>query len=484
MTGITKLTNEPAGLIILEHHKVIFISDKIEKWLEYSHSEIENKNLWDLVDTDQTQFVKTFTRNFTLSGNRSDFSEVCFVSKSGKKILMEMSIIKTSLKSSKNYTATLRNLGHETHQRLALLSRSKMDAIAELSGGIAHEFNNILMSIMGYLSLAKMRLEDSDPVVKTLSKAENSCGEGRKLTQELLGYTQTNLYNKKPVSPVILIKKIISGLSIDQQQKIRCTFPDDLWAISIDIESFTRAFLNIFSSFFLTQSDVKIIEISAVNTINRGADMDAIIPGRYVEIVINNRNLESPQVHNSQEIRSFYSTESKALSLKLTTAFFIIRHHRGVMTVGSDLDDRAVCRLLIPAVTESKASKNSRRILVVDDNPAVLNTIRELLDILGYKATGCNSIASAWKEVTGSLKKDTSFELIMIDFLVLGRNPEFIREMQELQPSLKVVIVSSCTNDQIARDPRAHGFEAFLSKPVNLKTMKIILGKIFSTTGG
>jgi len=372
----------------------------------------------------------------------------------------------------------LQNLNNDNLQNQILLNALHLDAVGDLAGGVAHEFNNILMSIMGYISLVKLQMNDSDPKYQTLSKAEVSCLAGKKLTQELLSYTQPGKLNRKSVNTASFLKKISSSFLKTNDHEFIFSFPENLSMISVDLDRFSLAITNIYSSVFLTRSSRKILEISARNVINPSLENTSDISGNYVEITINHHGSKSNIENSSKRADPFYFAQSRALGLVLTSAFFIIRHHEGVMTLSQDMN-KPVCRILIPAVLNTVGKKHFERILVVDDDPAVLQTICELLEILGYSTISCRDIATAKQLFHSNLKNDTSFELIMIDFLVLGRNPEFIREMRDLRSSLRSVVMSSCTEDQIARDPHSHGFHAFLPKPVSLATMRTILAEIF-----
>ncbi|MCD4654108.1 response regulator [bacterium] len=467
------------AMIGLKQHRIQFVSYKFEQWFGYSLADIKDKYLWSLTTENDIRTIESFARKFSKSDKQDDLIEISMISSSFQTVIMEANFIKPGWKNKEDYLVTFRNIHDEIIKTRVLLNTLKLEAIGGLASGVAHEFNNILMGIMGYLSLVKLRIEINDPIQRTLDKAEKSCIQGRNLTQELLSYSQPSLLDHQVRDIGILMNQLVTETVDNEKYLIKYEIRENLWPVSIDVKNISRAIVNLLKNAIQAMPDGGSLLISVVNKSNPWTIGDLLPQGKFLEITIKDNGIGIPRHIIDNVINPYFSTQPKSRGLGLTTAFFLIRHHGGILTVDQNQDVGSICKILLPAASEQTQQTTSRRILVIDDEPVVLETFCEMLETLGYSAIGRKNSSSAKNVFQDSLKKDMSFDLIVVDLSVLVNNPNLIKELRNMQPTIKAVITSGYTNDQITRNPRDHGFQAFLSKPVDLKTMEITLAEVF-----
>jgi len=237
-----------------------------------------------------------------------------------------------------------------------LLKMKKIEAIGTFAGAIAHEFNNILTYILGNISFARMfaNTEDKDEIVNVLNNAEQSALDAKKLTKQLLSFAKGAPTVIKRGSVTKLLKESISYIL--HGSNIRCEFfiPSDLWEVEMDEGQINKVIQNLLINSKEIMKDNGTIWISAKNIELGQKNNFSLDAGKYVKVFIKDQGPGIPQEHLAKIFDPYFTTKPKASGLGLAIAYSIIRKHRGLITVESDMGEGATFTFFLPAFPEAE----------------------------------------------------------------------------------------------------------------------------------
>jgi len=230
-----------------------------------------------------------------------------------------------------------------------LLKAQKLEALGFLAGGIAHDFNNILMAIMGNVSFAKMQLSPTDKAFERLTTAETAAAKAKDLIRQFLLFSKGGEPVITSIPTAYLIKSYTHLALSGTKSACACTIPKDLWNIEADEGQIGQALTNILMNADQAMPDGGTITVRLENVIvNAPLDLP-LNNGRYVKISITDQGSGIPEEHLCEVLDPYFTTKEKGRGLGLTSAYSILKRHRGCMTVESTPGSGATFTLFIPA---------------------------------------------------------------------------------------------------------------------------------------
>lgn len=367
---------------------------------------------------------------------------------------------------------------------------ARLEAIGTLAGGIAHDFNNLLMGIQGYASLLKMKAGDADSAFSMLGKIEEQVKSGANLTAQLLGYARGGRYHVEPLKINGIIEKTISLFGRTRKDiTIEVKFQEDIWSIEADRGQMERIFMNLFvnSSEAITGSGL--IRVSTENTILNERDvLPYLLPrGRYVKTVVRDNGMGMDEKILARIFEPFYSTKAhgKGTGLGLATVYGIVKGHRGIIEAESEPDQGTLFTIYFPASdkksvevrpVEKEISRGAGNILLVDDEPDVLETVSGMVRSMGYTVyTAVNS-----EEALSVFEKER-IDLIILDIILRGETGEdiFVR-FRLLDPDVKILLASGYSMEGKAEAIMNLGCNGFIQKPFNMESLSFKIREILA----
>ncbi len=367
-----------------------------------------------------------------------------------------------------------------------------LESIGVLAGGIAHDFNNILTIILGNISLAKMYAKPEDKVYKSLVAAENGAMRAKDLTQQLLTFSKGGAPVKKTSSVAEFLKKSASfALS---GSNVKCIFyiPDDIWAVEIDKGQINQAFNNLVINADEAMPEGGILKISAENITITSKNILPLQKEKYVKISFEDNGIGIPSNNLNKIFDPYFSTKTKGNGLGLASAYSIIKSHKGLITVESELGVGTTFYIYLPAseeiVVEKKAETGKTlsgkgKILIMDDEDFVREVAGEMVKSFGYSAEFAKDGAEAIDLYGKALKSEEPFAAVIMDLTIPGGmgGKEAIQELLKIDPNVKAIVSSGYSSDPIMSDCKKHGFVGMLSKPYKIselgKTLKEIIAE-------
>ena len=383
-----------------------------------------------------------------------------------------------------------RDITENLRMQEEILKIEKLRSLEVLSGGIAHDFNNLLAAILGNISLAKMVYDKPDTsVFERLTEAEKASLRAKNLTQQLLTFSKCG----QPVLRKTSIKEVLmdSVSFVLTKSKVKCEFsiPDDLWQAVIDEEQIIQVINNIIINADQAMPEGGIIKIKVENV---NIDEDEQIPleeGKYLKISISDVGIGISDDNLGKIFDPYFTTKNKGNGLGLATSYSIIKSHKGYISVESQLGKGSTFYIYLPASSEEIRQKELQinpspafkgKILVMDDEDIVRETICEMLENLGYTAIGANDGSEAIELYKNAQKLDQPFNMAIIDLVVpegMG-GEETIKNLLKLNSDIKAIVSSGNSNNPIMTEFEKYGFKDAIAKPYRIKDLDNKLSKL------
>lgn len=382
------------------------------------------------------------------------------------------------------------------------LRRSRnLEALGILARGIAHEYNNILTSTLGYISLAKVVTGEEHKIFRALEKAENAGLMAKEISYRLLTFSKGGEPQKRKGSIIDTLKQAAHHILKSGQTTTDWHFDQHLWPVMFDRHQVNLAVSNILKNAIEALSNQGCIEIKVKNFKVPGKRSSVIKRGNYVKITITDQGSGIPNEYLPKVFDPYFTTKEKAEGMGLTTAYSIIRKHGGWIGIKSKKNQEAsgtTVTLLLPAavtlseqkkiaisipVPEKKAEPpavRKRKILVMDDEIMIREIAREMLEFLDYEAVSAEDGEEALELYRSAMKAGNPIEVVILDLVVptgMG-GKECIQKLQEFDPNVKAIVSSGYSDDPVVANYQDYGFRGILSKPYKINQLEEILEQL------
>ncbi len=389
----------------------------------------------------------------------------------------------------------LANISRDISERKKLeeeMARTdKLESIGILAGGIAHDFNNLLTAIFGNITLAKMYANRQSEVYKRLEESEKAAQRARDLTYQLLTFSKGGEPVKKTISLQGLVKESANFVLRGSNVKCEFSFPADLWHVEADEGQMSQVFNNLIINAAHAMSDGGTLQAYCGNVIVDQSDLP-LSKGKYTLISIMDHGTGIPREHLSKIFVPYFTTKKKGSGLGLSTSYSIVRSHGGHITVESDLGIGTTFKVYLPASEEGKlllSAEEERfvtgkgRILVMDDEEAVREVARGMLETLGYSVTLAKDGTEAIEIYQVAMASGEPFDSVLMDLTIPGGmgGQEAIKRLQEIDPNVRAIVCSGYSNDTIMSNYKRFGFRAVVPKPYRLKQLSGTISDVLST---
>jgi PAS domain S-box-containing protein len=357
-----------------------------------------------------------------------------------------------------------------------LLQAQKMEAVGQLTGGIAHAFNNLLTAILGSLSLIAQSTSDSR-AQRFIDTAQRAAGRGARLTGQLLAFArrQTLRPERANVNEVISVFDMLLRHAVGETIGFEVRLDPRVWPVNIDQAQFQSAILNLVVN-ARDAMDAKGGRL-VVETFNlaidseRAAALGEIEAGPYVVVAVRDTGSGmSPEV-KARAIEPFFTTKEagQGSGLGLSQVYGFARQSQGQIEIDSAPGRGTTVRLYLPALRSAadapplEVSKPTGTILVVEDDSDVLEITLETLRSLDYQVHA----ASNAPEALTILQRDVPIDVLFSDVVMpKGMSGiELAREARLMRPNLRILLSSGYAREALQGRESIPPDLEFISKP-------------------
>jgi len=411
------------------------------------------------------------------------------VAKDGREIIVIW--YDKTLKDAAGNTIGLLAIGQDITETRRLQAQvqeaQKMEAIATLAGGVAHEFNNALMGIMGNIELLSMDLAEDEGMNKYLEAMKGSGHRMSRLTDQLLAYARGGKYQSRDLKLDDFTIEILPILQHDLSPSIRVEthFQKDISYIRADHTQMQMALSAILANSNEAIEDVGIIKITAEN---KDVDDDftkqhpGLKPGSYVCLTIEDDGKGMDEETIDGIFEPFFTTKFQGRGMGMAAVYGIIKSHDGAIIVDSEPGKGTVVRICLPAIEAREEDKKEvvskptvelatgeGTILVIEDEEPLVEMFKQILERLGYRVLQ----AKTGKEAVELAKTfDGQIDLALLDIKLPDIPGDKVYPLiMEARPNLKVIVCSGYAIDGPAQEILDAGAEGFVQKPFLISTL-------------
>jgi PAS domain S-box-containing protein len=357
--------------------------------------------------------------------------------------------------------------------RAALFQAQKMESIGQLTGGVAHDFNNLLAVVSNGIDILRAAPSETTGA-RVLDSMRRAVDRGAALTQQLLAFAR-----QQPLAPSVhQLNRTVLGFegvlrrAAGPLMRFEMDLDPKLRQASIDEARFEAALLNLVVNARDAMPDGGTLEVTTRNVTLAASQAGALPAGDYVRVSVADNGTGMSAEVRERAFEPFYTTKEigKGTGLGLSQVYGFIVQSGGAVTIETDEGQGTTVNLFLPALDaslpEASAPRPVRedRVLIVEDDPLVMEAARELFQSMGYATVHAADAAAALRCLQRDGEVDVLFSDVMMPNGMTGL--ELAREVRMRYPDIKIILASGFPQP-VMHEQALREF-AFIGKPYRL----------------
>jgi len=455
------------------------------------------------VDNNREEIIGRTPRDLGFLQNGSDFDsimdilkhkmsvldeEIVVRSRSGKRLNLLISAEVISIAQVPHAIVvgldiTERKLAEDEKNTLEaqLRQSQKMESVGRLAGGVAHDFNNLLPAILGNTDLALMEIEEDSPVYQRLMVVMQAAESAADLTRQLLAFSRKQIIEPEPVNLAELIENMHMMLSrlIGEDIRLEMAAPRQVGMIKADPGQIEQIIVNLAVNArdAMPEGGRLLLEVA-----DRYLDEEYVKrhpytkEGEYVMLAVSDTGCGMSAEVRQHLFEPFFTTKpiGKGTGLGLATSYGSVKQHGGSIEVYSEPGHGTTFKIYFPRLMEESVEckepsvteilpKGTETILLVEDDPGVLDFSLSVLNRLGYTVLKAESGEAALHVAEGY---PAPIHLLLTDVIMPGMNGRILADqLLRARPDLRVLFTSGYTENIIVHHGVLEDGINFLGKP-------------------
>jgi PAS domain S-box-containing protein len=487
----------PKGISTLAEGRCLDVNDAFLQMVGYKREEIVGRtaqevNIWERT-ADREHMVRQLAETGRVSGLQTTFR-----TRTGEIREIELFARLVELDSVPCILGISRDVTEAKNLELQLQQAQKMEAVGQLAGGVAHDFNNLVMIINGCAELIKDAVGDNPAVLELAEQVLDAGRKAASLTKQLLAFSRRQPQDLKVFDLRDVVTRFCKILPrfVREDIEIKVSPHAEAGLVFADPGQIEQVIMNL----VLNARDAmpgggkltvetNNLELSADSFIHHGVKVP---PGRYVMLAIRDTGTGMDAEVRKHIFEPFFTTKEvgKGTGLGLATVYGIVKQNQGFVFVDSELGRGTTLKVYFPRRDGGKKSKQSapatkietaagsETILVVEDEKAVRSVVAQCLSSRGYTVLEAEHGAAGLQICRGH---HGPIHVLLSDVVMPGMTgPEFVRAALGIHPEAQVIFMSGHSD----RGVEAHGLKvkpAILRKPMELmellKTVRSLLNQ-------
>jgi two-component system, cell cycle sensor histidine kinase and response regulator CckA len=372
-----------------------------------------------------------------------------------------------------------------------LVQSQKMQAVGQLAGGMAHDFNNVLTAIIGFSDLLLARHRPTDPAFADIMNIKQNANRAANLVRQLLAFSRRQTLRPEVLSLTDILSDLgqLLGRLLGEKVELKVVHGRDLWPVKVDVNQFEQVIINLAVNGRDAMPDGGVLTVRTANVpLEDSKKIGPLVmpPGEYVLCEVEDTGTGMPPEVIAKMYEPFFSTKDvgKGTGLGLSTVYGIVRQTGGYIFCDSEVGKGTRFRIYLPrhaqdpaAVAEQREDKKDAArtdltgrgtILLVEDEDAVRSFASRALASRGYTVLEAESGERALELV----EEGNKIDLVLSDVVMpVMDGPSLLKELRKRGIATKVVFISGYAEDAFARNLEGQADFAFLPKPFSLKQL-------------
>jgi signal transduction histidine kinase/ActR/RegA family two-component response regulator len=366
------------------------------------------------------------------------------------------------------------------------LQAQKMEALGQFSGGVAHDFNNILMAISGYTELSLMRLQDNPKVREHLAAVLKAAHRASDLVRQILTFSRQQPQERLAITlqPIVAESLKLLRVTIPSAIEFEQSVSEDAPPVFADANQIHQILMNLGTNAWHAMRDSQgalRVALERCVVSERTGEQLRLKPGVYALVTVTDTGCGMAPATMLRIFEPFFTTKpvGEGTGLGLAVVRGIMEGHDGAVAVESQPGVGTTFRLYFPEFAGALAATRAARgptprgggesVLVVDDEEMLARLCQETLSALGYEVEYTTRPADALSMVTSDPGR---FRVVITDQTMPGMSGLFLaRELRKASPGLLIMLMSGYTTSLTAERLQAVGVSRLLLKPVSIHSL-------------
>jgi PAS domain S-box-containing protein len=417
-----------------------------------------------------------------------------FMRKGGSIVPAEtaMSVIKSPNELTEGYVAIIRDISERKNLEAQLRQTQKMESIGTLAGGIAHDFNNILSAIIGYTEIALYSVEQDSQLYNNLQEVFRAGNRAKDLVKQILTFSRQTEQERRPVQVKLIVNEALKLLraSLPSTIEVGRNIQSDALVMA-DSTQIHQILMNL-----CTNADHAMREKGGVlrvelEDVELDEDFTAshpnMKPGSYLNLMVSDTGHGMPPDVLERIFDPFFTTKEtgEGTGMGLSGVHGIVGSYGGAITAYSEPGQGSTFKVYLPIIerhkephveAEESIPTGSERILFVDDEPALTNIGKHVLESQGYDVETRTSSIEALELFKNQPDR---FDLVITDMTMSNMTGEDLaQELMRIKPNIPIILCTGFSAKIDDQKARAMGIRAFVLKPIVKQAIATTVRKV------
>ncbi|MFP4040347.1 MAG: PAS domain S-box protein [Desulfosudaceae bacterium] len=474
------LVNNASDAICIAQDEVLkFVNPRLVALLEYSSMELSRRSFMDFIHPeDSPQLRDIYLRRIKGEQAPATYSFRVFT-KSGRMLWMQNNAVRITWDGRPAILNFIRDITLQKNMEEQLRQSVKMEAIGTLAGGIAHDFNNILAAIMGYTEVIMGEILDGTRSQRNLRQIRKAVMRARELVRQILTFSRPGGESLKPLQLAPIVKEVLKMIQATAPANIEIDRDIAAYPINVmaDPTQIHEVVMNLCANAIQAMGEGGTLLVSLAVVELDNDDLPGhkdVSPGQFARMVIKDSGAGmSPEV-GDRIFEPYFTTRphGEGTGLGLSVVHGIVDSLGGVVEMSSRVDAGTTFRIYLPIVDAAEkeweeVSADTRLpggeglILLVDNDPQLVDSGRQLLEQLGYRVETTTDARIAL-DLLG--QRAAAFSLVISDTVMPKMSgTELALEIYKIRPDLPVILCSG--NDTRISNIEETMIQKYLNKP-------------------
>ena len=407
---------------------------------------------------------------------------------------VEVSVTSVKLEAELHIVLAVRDLTRWKELQSHLVQSQKMEALGTLAGGVAHDFNNVLMVLLGNLEIALEDVTEDHVARPSLLRAFESAKRGKELVSQILTFSRKDEFEMGPVDLATMIREALNLLEpiLPASIELKCQLPSNLPLILGDKTHLQQVILNLVSNAYQSYGtrkgqvhvDCRVVEIAESDL----ESYSGLAAGTYLSLTVADEGPGmSPQLRD-RVFDPFFTTKKagEGTGMGLSVVLSIVEQHGGSIEVETEEGKGSSFRVLLPvpqdqlkAVSSPETSffqGDGQLVVVIEDQESVLQMTKRLIERVGYQ---CAAFSAAQEGLEYIQRSPARVAALITDLAMPERDGlEVTRDLRAIGLDLPIILVTGNPSEVSEDDIGPEGVTLLLTKPFGLDELSACLSEV------